>query len=141
MSEAQSPLIQLAALSMIVFGLAGVSVMTGIIPGAFSAKPVAEDAAKACGDCGVVESIKQVEAKGEVTGVVIGKQIGAGRGKTVIAAGGAYADEIEEDMKSAFFRVAARMNDGNILIVTQENEPGFNPGDPVKLVNNNLVRD
>lgn len=151
MSEVKSPLITLTAISMSILALASVGVMSGIIPGVFSAKPAVEEVAKACPHCGVIESIQLVEAMGEATGAaiggltdaVIGNQSGAGRGKTVATVaggtGGAYAGNEVEKIQPAYFRIYVRMNDGNIVIVTQKTDPGFKPGDPVKLADNTLV--
>ena len=150
-----SPIVKIAAVAVIIFSAVGVGMMTGIIPGA-SSKNVAQEAAKECLNCGVIESIKLVELKGEgsgvgavtggVVGAVVGSQIGQGRGKTVAevagAAGGAYAGhEIEKNMnKSAYFRVTVRMNNGGVRTVTQKTDPGFKTGDSVRIENGTLVR-
>jgi outer membrane lipoprotein SlyB len=152
------PIMKVAAVSVIVFAMAGIGVMTGIIPSAFSksADEQAALAAKACSNCGVVESIKIVQLKGEGTGVgavtggvvgaVVGNQIGSGQGKTLAqvagAAGGAYAgNEIEKNMKkTAYFRVTVRLNNGGVRSITQKTDPGFKTGDNVRIENNSLVR-
>ena len=150
-----SPIVKIAAVAVIIFSAVGVGMMTGIIPGAGS-KNVAQEAAKECLNCGVIESIKLVELKGEATGVgavtggvvgaVVGSQIGQGRGKTVAevagAAGGAYAGhEIEKSLKkSTYFRVTVRMNNGSVRTITQKTDPGFKTGDSVKIENETLVR-
>ena len=153
--SSSSPIIKIAAVAVIIFSAVGVGMMTGIIPGAGS-KNAAQEAAKECLNCGVIESIKLVELKGEGTGVgavtggvlgaVVGKEIGAGRGKTLAtvagAAGGAYAgNEIEKNMKkSTYFRVTVRMNNGSVRTITQKTDPGFKSGDSVKIENGTLVR-
>lgn len=150
-----SPIVKIAAVAVIIFSAVGVGMMTGIIPGAGS-KNTAQEAAKECLNCGVIESIKLVEVKGEGTGVgavtggvvgaVVGSQIGQGKGKTVAevagAAGGAYAGhEIEKDLKkSTYFRVSVRMNNGSVRTITQKIDPGFKTGDSVKIENGTLVR-
>jgi outer membrane lipoprotein SlyB len=150
-----SPIVKIAAVAVIIFAAVGVGMMTGIIPGAGS-KNTAQEAAKECLNCGVIESIKLVELKGEATGVgavtggvvgaVVGSQIGQGRGKTVAevagAAGGAYAGhEIEKNLnKSTYFRVTVRMNNGSVRTITQKTDPGFKTGDSVKIENEPLVR-
>ena len=65
------PIMKVAAVSVIVFAMAGIGVMTGVLPSAFSksADEQAALAAKACPNCGVVEFIKIVELKREGTGV------------------------------------------------------------------------
>jgi len=150
-----SPIVKIAAVAVIIFSAVGVGMMTGIIPGAGS-KNAAQEAAKECLNCGVIESIKLVELKGEGTGVgavtggvvgaVVGNEIGAGRGKTLAtvagAAGGAYAGhEIEKNLnKSTYFRVTVRMNNGSVRTLTQKTDPGFKTGDSVKIENGTLVR-
>ena len=150
-----SPIVKIAAVAVIIFSAVGVGMMTGIIPGTGS-KNAAQEAAKECLNCGVIESIKLVELKGEGTGVgavtggvvgaVVGNEIGAGRGKTLAtvagAAGGAYAGhEIEKNLnKSTYFRVTVRMNNGSVRTLTQKTDPGFKTGDSVKIENGTLVR-
>jgi outer membrane lipoprotein SlyB len=150
-----SPVVKIAAVAVIIFSAVGVGMMTGIIPGANS-KSTSQEAVKECLNCGVIESIKLVEVKGEGTGVgavtggvvgaVVGSQIGQGKGKTVAevagAAGGAYAGhEIEKNLKkSTYFRVSVRMNNGSVRTVTQKTDPGFKTGDSVRIDNGALVR-
>ncbi|WP_372521967.1 glycine zipper 2TM domain-containing protein [Sulfuricaulis sp.] len=150
-----SPIVKIAAVAVIIFAAVGVGMMTGIIPGAGS-KNTAQEAAKECLNCGVIESINLVELKGEgsgagavaggVLGAVVGSEIGAGRGKTLAevagAAGGAYAgNEVEKNMKkSAHFRITVRMNNGSVRTITQKTDPGFRTGDSVKIENGTLVR-
>lgn len=136
---------------MSILALASVGVMSGIIPGMFSAKPAVEEVAKDCPHCGVIESIQLVETMGEATGAAIGgltdaaigNQSGAGRGKTEAtaagAAGGAYDGNEAEKTQPAYYRISVRMSDGNIVTVTQKTESGFKPGDPVKLADNTLA--
>ena len=125
------PLMLIAAITVIVFSVAGIATMMGWLPSveskvepAAKAPPppvksaagrprVVSSAAAACGDCGVVESIRAVEAKGEgsglgavggaVVGGILGNQVGRGSGRTaatVVGAGaGAYAGhEIEKNV-------------------------------------------
>ncbi len=150
-----SPIVKIAAVAVIIFSAVGVGMMTGIIPGA-SSRNAAQDAARDCPSCGVVESIKLVELKGEgsgagavaggVLGAVVGNEIGAGRGKTLAtvagAAGGAYAgNEVEKNVKkSTYFRITVRMNNGGVRTITQKTDPGFKSGDSVRIENGALVR-
>lgn len=108
-----------------------------------------------CGNCGVVESIRQVEVKGQgtglgmavggVTGGLLGNQIGHGGGRTVAtiagAAGGAYVgNEIEKSSRTqTAFRVTVRMEDGTYRTVTQRNQPGYAIGERVKVVDGAIV--
>lgn len=111
----------------------------------------------ACYDCGVVQSVRSVEVKGEATGVgavaggiaglVVGNQIGDGRGKTLAkvagAAGGAYAGhQIEKNArKTVQYEIAVRMNDGSHRTITQPTSDGLSPGARVRVVNDNVVRE
>jgi outer membrane lipoprotein SlyB len=151
----QSPIVKIAVVAVIILSAVVVGMMTGIIPRAGS-KNAAQEVAKECLYCGVIESIKLVELKGEgigvgavtggVVGAVVGSQIGQGKGKTVAAvagaAGGAYAGhEIEKSLKkSTYFRVTVRMNNGSVRTITQKTDPGFKTGDSVKIENAALVR-
>ncbi len=84
-------------------------------------------AAARCTDCGVVDSVRAVEVKGEgsglgavaggVVGGLLGNQVGGGRGRTamtVVGAGaGAYAGhEVEKNMKKGVsYEIRVRMDD------------------------------
>ncbi len=153
--SAQSPIVKIAAIAVIIFAGAGVGVMTGLIPSTFSKEAAHE--AKACPNCGVVESIRLVEVKGGgsgagavaggLVGAVVGSEIGAGRGKTLAtvagAAGGAYAgNEIEKNMKkTAHYRISIRMNNGTVRTLTQSTDPGVHAGDNVKVANGSVIRE
>lgn len=162
----QSPIVKIAAVAVIILAAVGVGVMTGLIPSTFSKNaaqnqnappPPPPPEAKACPNCGVVESTKLVELKGQgsgagavaggLLGAVVGSEVGAGRGKTLAevagAAGGAYAgNEVEKNMKkTAAYQITIRMNDGAVRTITQRNDPGVKAGDNVRLANGSVVRD
>ena len=108
-----------------------------------------------CPTCGVVESIRHVEKKGEGSGVgaiaggvlggVLGHQIGSGRGNTaatIVGAGaGAYAgNEVERNSKKkSYYVVAVRLDDGRRQTVSQGARPGMREGDRVKIVGGNRL--
>jgi outer membrane lipoprotein SlyB len=108
-----------------------------------------------CATCGVVESIRYVEQKGEGTGVgaiaggvlggVLGHQIGSGRGNTaatIVGAGaGAYAgNEVEKNAKKkSYYVVAIRLDNGHRQTITQGARPGVRVGDRVKIVGGNRL--
>jgi outer membrane lipoprotein SlyB len=108
-----------------------------------------------CPTCGVVESIRHVEKKGEGSGVgaiaggvlggVLGHQIGSGRGNTaatIVGAGaGAYAgNEVERNSKKkSYYVVAVRLDDGRRQTVSQSASPGVREGDRVKIVGGNRL--
>lgn len=174
-----SPLINIAAVAVIVASLAAVGAVTGIIPSAYSQKqdaaPVqvqeksheagqagrqaqghsSQQGVAACGQCGVIESIRAIEMKGQgsgigavaggVTGAVVGSQFGHGGGRTALgvlgAAGGAYAGhEIEKNIrKTTSWRVSVRMDDGSVRTLSQSTQPPFAVGEKVKVVNGALA--
>jgi outer membrane lipoprotein SlyB len=105
----------------------------------------------ACAECGVIESVREVEAKGTgsglgavggaVVGGLLGNQVGAGHGKdamTVVGAvGGAFAgNEVEKRVKtSKSYEITVRLNDGTSHVIKQAGVPAWHTGDKVKLVN------
>lgn len=138
---------------------AQVPTVPGTQPAAASSrKPAANRSvitAAECGNCGIVESIREVEVKGQGTGVgmavggvaggLLGNQIGHGGGRTVAtiagAAGGAYVgNEIEKNQRSqSAYRVTVRMEDGTYRTVTQRGHPGYAVGERVKLLDGAII--
>lgn len=118
-----------------------------------AAAPHAVPAPK-CEDCGVVESVQEVEVKGQATGAgavaggvagaVIGNQIGEGRGRTVArllgAAGGAFVGhQVEQNVRSTKrYDIAVRMEGGELRTLSQEQPPTWRAGDKVRVVNDAL---
>ena len=111
----------------------------------------------ACAQCGVIESVKVVEVKGDspnalgtiaggVLGGVLGHQVGGGSGKdlaTIVGAiGGAYAgNRIENNMdKSKVHRVTVRLQGGNTQDFDYANDPAVQVGTRVKVENGVLIR-
>jgi outer membrane lipoprotein SlyB len=108
-----------------------------------------------CTTCGVVESVRYVEQKGEGSGVgaiaggvlggVLGHQLGSGRGNTaatIVGAGaGAYAgNEIEKNSKKkSYYVVAVRLDNGHRQTVTQGASPGVREGNRVRIVGGNRL--
>lgn len=94
-------------------------------------------AAARCENCGVVESVRSMEQKGEGSGVgavagglvggILGNQVGGGKGRTamtVVGAGaGAYAGhELEKNMKrSVTYEIRVRMDDRSIRTFHSDN--------------------
>src|SRR5690349_1702640 len=115
-SKSPHPLVWVAAIALIVFCGAGVSAMMGWIPSSMGkpeeavlttnqSKPAAARIAKSpasaavvaaakCTECGVIQSVHEVDAKGEGTGLgavggavvggVLGHQVGGGDGKKIM---------------------------------------------------------
>jgi len=110
--------------------------------------------AQVCTDCGVIESIHEVKKAGDAKGIgavaggvggaVIGKQFGNGRGSTALAVlgavGGAVAGHmVEKQVRSTkAYEVTVRMQDGSTRTVSQDSQPGWRPGEKVRVDGNNI---
>ena len=113
--------------------------------------PAVPLAAVKCTECGVIQSVREIEAKGEgsglgavggaVVGGVLGSQVGGGSGKKVMtvvgAVGGAVAgNEIEKRVKSTkSYEITVRFDDGSSRVITEANTPTWRAGDKVKVIN------
>ncbi len=112
---------------------------------------VASNAAIAkCGNCGMIESVREIAAKGEgsglgaaggaVVGGLLGHQVGGGSGKqiaTVVGAvGGAVAgNEVEKRVKATkSYDISVRLDDGSTRVINEDNPPSWRSGDRVKIV-------
>jgi outer membrane lipoprotein SlyB len=104
-----------------------------------------------CAECGVIESVREVETKGEGSGIgvvggavvggVLGHQVGGGRGQDIAtvagAVGGAVAgNEIEKRVKSTkSYEITVRFENGLGRVIHEANTPSWRVGDRVKVVN------
>ena len=120
-------------------------------PPAVAPPPVIEAPKPICHDCGVIESVREVEKIGEGSGIgavaggvaggVLGRQTGGGRGRDIMtvlgAIGGAFAgNAVEKNVKKVkSYEVAIRFDDGSTQLLTQDNPPAWRSGDKVRLVN------
>jgi len=165
------PLMWIAGIVLIVFSVAGIAAFMGWIPGsagkpadaplaaklekpraAERARPAARaPAAAVCAECGVVQSVREIETKGEGSGVgvvggavaggVLGSQVGHGDGRklaTVIGAvGGAVAgNEIEKRVKSSkSYEITVRFEDGSSRVISEPESTAWRAGDRVRVVN------
>lgn len=118
--------------------------------------PSTSAAAPACANCGTVSAIREVEKKGEGTGLgaiggavvggVIGNQFGGGSGKKILtvagAAGGAYAGhQVEKNARSTkVWNVTVRMDDGTDRTVALGSAPALAVGDRVRVEGQNIIR-
>lgn len=163
----------IAGIAVTVFSAAGIAAIMGWIPTSTSgpgnspalAKQQTEPAKRAaarthtapaqvatkCAECGVVESIREIDVKGEGSGVgavggavvggVVGHQIGSGRGQdiaTVVGAvGGAVAGhQIEKHVKSTkSYEITVRFEDGSSRVIHEASAPAWRNGDRVKVIN------
>lgn len=112
--------------------------------------PARVAAAAICAECGVIESVREIDAKGAGSGVgavgggvvggLLGNQVGAGRGKSVMTVvgvvGGALAgNEVEKRVKTTkSYEVTVRLNDGSSRVITEAHLPPWRTGDKVKLI-------
>lgn len=118
--------------------------------------PVAERApAPVCADCGLVESVREVKAPadpsglgaaaGGVVGGLLGNQVGKGSGRTIATligiAGGAYAGHQVEKTQRTVSRwdVGVRMENGEYRTVSLDSAPPWRTGDRVRLQGGRLV--
>jgi hypothetical protein len=137
------PLMLIAAITVIVFSFAGIATTMGWLPGAQSQgrplersespapRPAAENpraaapapAAPCADDCGVVESIYAVEARGAGSGL------------------GAYAgDEIHQSTRiSVSYQIRVRMNDGATRIFHERAQPAFAVGQKVRVTGQGVI--
>lgn len=111
--------------------------------------------APVCADCGLVESVREVKAAadpsglgaaaGGVVGGLLGNQVGKGSGRTIATligiAGGAYAGhQVEKTQRTTSrWEVGVRMENGEYRTVTLDAEPVWRTGDKVKLQGGRLA--
>jgi len=114
------------------------------------AEPMPPARAPSCQNCGVVESVREINtggdsnglgaAGGAVIGGLLGNQVGGGHGKqamTVVGAiGGALAgNQIEKQAKaSRSYEIRVHMNDGSSRTIAQASQPEWRDGDRVRIV-------
>ncbi|RPI46143.1 MAG: glycine zipper 2TM domain-containing protein [Betaproteobacteria bacterium] len=118
-------------------------------PRVASSEPQPSRTAPVCMDCGVIESVREVQQPGQGTGVgavaggvagaVLGNQVGGGRGRdlaTVVGAvGGAVAGhQIEKRVRTnSSYQVTVRMDDGSVRTFTEHALPAWRTGDRVRV--------
>ena len=162
------PLVWVAGVVFILFCGAGVAAMMGWI-GSGKAEPspiTTADKTRApdrphaapkvqhvaiCSECGVVQSVNEVDTKGKgsgagavggaVVGGVVGHQVGEGDDRKIGAvvgavAGGLLGNEIEKEVKtSKSFDITVRFDDGSSRVLNEANATAWRVGDKVKVVN------
>ena len=103
-----------------------------------------------CAECGVIESMREVETRGAGSGIgavggavvggVLGNQVGHGRGKDIAlvvgaVGGGLAGNEIEKRVKTVkSYEVTVRLEDGSSRVVHEATLPAWHAGDRVKVV-------
>lgn len=114
-----------------------------------NAPPAPVQTAAICRDCGTVESVRELAAKGEgsglgaiaggVIGGLLGNRVGGGNGRKVMtvagAAGGAYAGhEVEKRMRGETrYEVTVRLDDGSVRTYVETQAPLWRSGDRVRI--------
>lgn len=108
-----------------------------------------------CHSCGRVESVQAVQQQaqgsgvgmvaGAVLGGVLGNQVGGGNGRKLAtvagAVGGGYAgNEIEKRTRATTtYNVRVRMEGGEVRTFPYAEQPGWNAGDRVRVVDGHLT--
>jgi outer membrane lipoprotein SlyB len=180
--KSMHPLMMITGVAVILFSLAGVAAIMGWIPTSIghpsdtvaaeklttnTAKPpvtkshtapvkvATHTAAKVeCAECGVIESVRQIQHSGEgsglgavggaVVGGLLGNQVGGGHGKEVMtvvgAVGGAVAgNQVEKRVKSTSgYEITVRFDNGTTRVISATNAPAWRPGDKVKIINDTI---
>lgn len=163
------PALIVAAVAVTLLSATGIAALTGHLPSANAANSddgsrlhvtKAEEgeavrdrgyAPPACKTCGVVESVRAVEVKGQgsglgavaggLAGALVGNQIGDGNGRTVAtiagAGGGAYlGNEIEKNKNArTSYQIRVRMDGGGFRTLYQHDAPSVATGDRVRISN------
>jgi outer membrane lipoprotein SlyB len=117
-------------------------------------EPAAQHAPAVCSSCGVVESVRSIEHRGQGSGVgaaggailggLLGNQVGSGHGRQLAtvagAVGGAVAgNQVEGNMKTTHsWEITVRMDNGKKRVLHQSSQPQWRSGDQVKIVNGQL---
>jgi outer membrane lipoprotein SlyB len=108
-----------------------------------------------CKECGTVEAVRQIEVKGEGTGLgavggavvggLLGNTMGGGHGKsamTVLGAvgGGLAGNQIEKNVrKQVRYQISVRLDDDTVRTFTQDQQPTWRDGDRVRIVEGKIT--
>ena len=164
-SKSPHPLLWVAAIALIVLCGAGVAALMGWIPASMG-KPgdpglagkldrpktaATARVAAICAECGVVQSVHEIDTKGKGTGIgvvggaavggVVGNQVGDGDGRriaTVVGAvgGAVLGNEIEKRVRTTkSYEITVRFEDGSSRVITEPDATAWRAGDKVKVLN------
>lgn len=162
-----SPLMLAVAVAVIIFSAVGTAAMMGWLPDSMGAavsqlsqtassatKQTSDPVRAVCVDCGVIESVQELNSKGASTGLgavggaviggVLGHQVGGGRGKDLAtvagAVGGAVAgNEIEKQVNvNKRYEMTVLLDDGTRRLFNESNMPVWRVGDRVKIINGTI---
>ena len=115
---------------------------------------VASASPTTCAECGVIDSVNEIDTRGHGSGVgavggavvggLLGNQVGGGRGRDLAtvagAIGGAFAgNQVEGNVRSTrSFDISVRLNNGSVRTFHQSEQPGWRAGDHVRIVDGSL---
>ncbi len=122
----------------------------------YDAPPPVAEAAPACRDCGVVDSIREIKVEGQGTGVgavggavvggLLGNMVGAGRGKALATVAGAVGgglggNAIEKNVRSEIeHQMVVRLDNGGTRTFTQVSPFPYREGERVRVVDGHVER-
>ena len=125
-------------------------------PRTYEAPKPAPLPAQLSGVGGVIESVQEIEKKGEnpiagpiiggIAGAVLGHQIGSGTGRTVATAVGAGAGilggkVIEQKVRATkHWEVTVRLEDGSTKTISSESQPAWRAGERVRVVDGQILK-
>jgi len=114
----------------------------------------AESAGNWCGNCGNVESIRQITTRAQGSGVgaaggailggLLGNQVGSGHGRQLATVAGAVGgavmgNQVEGNMKANHsYEIRVRLDDGTLRTFHQQSAPQWRTGDRVRIVKGSL---
>ncbi|SHH07727.1 glycine zipper 2TM domain-containing protein [Massilia sp. CF038] len=114
----------------------------------------AAPARKWCGNCGNVESVREIRERGQgsglgaaggaVIGGLLGNQVGGGNGRKLATVAGAVGgavvgNQVEGNMKATqSWEIRVRLDDGSARTFQRSSLDGYSTGDRVKVVDGKL---
>lgn len=113
-----------------------------------------ETASNWCGNCGNIESIRQIKTRAQGSGVgaaggailggLLGNQLGGGHGRQLATVAGAVGgavvgNQVEGNMKAdVSYEIRVRLDDGSLRTFHQHSAPPWRTGDRVRIVKGTL---
>ena len=107
-----------------------------------------------CGNCGNIESIRQIKTRaqgsgigaagGAILGGLLGHQVGSGHGQQLATVAGAVGgavvgNQVEGNMKAdVSYEIRVRLDDGSLRTFHQHSAPPWRTGDRVRIVKGTL---
>jgi outer membrane lipoprotein SlyB len=113
-----------------------------------------ESSSRWCGNCGNVESIRQITTRAQGSGVgaaggailggLLGNQVGSGHGRQLATVAGAVGgavvgNQVEGNVKANHsYEIRVRLDDGTLRTFHQQSAPQWRTGDRVRIVKGSL---